>query len=130
MEIATLSYKINTKFYVVEPTTHLDNQLQCRLSHLNRKLLLSRPNKPEGLKRNFETPKSHHNQTQQLENQQAKATRVEHYKQNNPKFFHISVKPTRMDTEELIVTIITKNTIQLKETSKTQMTSRNNCNNN
>ena len=40
-------------------------------------------------------------------------------------------KPTRIDTLQLGVTVITRNTMQLKEsTSKTQMTSRNNCNNN
>ena len=40
----------NIKIYIVEPTTPLDNQLECGLSHLNRKLFLSRPHKPEGLK--------------------------------------------------------------------------------
>ena len=76
VEITTLSYKItnvkfyiveiimftffqrtNIKFYIVEPKTPLDNQLQCRLSHINRKLFLSRPHKPEGLKEILKHPK-------------------------------------------------------------------------
>ena len=59
VEIITTSFKrTNIKFYIVEPTTPLENQLQCRLSHLNRKLFLSRPHKPEGLKEILKHPKS------------------------------------------------------------------------
>ena len=58
VEIIRPSFKrTNIKFYIVEPTTPLDNQLQCRLSHLNRKLFLSRPHKPEGLKKILKHPK-------------------------------------------------------------------------
>ena len=38
--------------------TPLDNQLQCGLSHLNRKLFLSRPHKPEGLEEILKHQKS------------------------------------------------------------------------
>ena len=51
--------------------------------------------------------------------------------QNYPNNYYITEKPTRMDTLQLGITVVTRNTMQLKEsTSKTEMTSRNNCNNN
>ena len=49
----------NTKFFIAEPKTPLDNQPQYK-SHIVRNLFLSRPNKPEEL-RSLDT-KSHHNQ--------------------------------------------------------------------
>ena len=62
MVTATLSYKTtNIKFYIAEPKTPLDNQLQYK-SHIVRNLFLSRPNKPEELKESLDT-QSHHNQT-------------------------------------------------------------------
>ena len=58
VEVTTPSFKItNIKSYIVEPTTPLDNQLQCILNHLNKKLFLSRPHKPEGLKEILKHPK-------------------------------------------------------------------------
>ena len=50
--------------------------------------------------------------------------------QNYLNNYYITEKPTRMDTLQLGVTVVTRNTIQLKGSkSKTQMTSPNNCNN-
>ena len=63
MVTATLPYNNNTKFYIAEPKTPLDNQLQYK-SHIVRNLFLSRPNKPEEL-RSLDT-KSNHNQISQL----------------------------------------------------------------
>ena len=58
MVTATLSYKTtNIKFYIAEPKTPLDNQLQYK-SHIVRKLFLPRPNKPEELKESLDTQKS------------------------------------------------------------------------
>ena len=59
MVTATLIYNNNTKFYIAEPKTPLENQSQYK-SHIVRNLFLSRPNKSEEL-RNLDT-KSHHNQ--------------------------------------------------------------------
>ena len=57
MVTATLSYKtVRIKFYIAEPKTPLDNQLQYK-SHIVKNLFLSRPNKPEEL-RKFGHPKS------------------------------------------------------------------------
>ena len=47
----------NIKFYIAEPKTPLDNQLQYK-SHIVRNLFLSRPNKPEELKESLDTQKS------------------------------------------------------------------------
>ena len=81
-------------------------------------------------KGNFETPKSHHNQTQKLENQQAKTTRV-NITNKITQNYYITEKPTRMDILQLSITVVTKNTRQQKENmQKTQTTSHNNCNNN
>ena len=45
--------------------------------------------------------------------------------------YYITERTTRMDTLQLGVTVVTRNTLQLKgSTSKTQTTSHNNCNNN
>ena len=59
-----------TKFYIAEPKTPLDNQLQYK-SHIVRNLFLSRHNKPEEL-RKFGHPKSPQ-QDVAVENQQAKS---------------------------------------------------------
>ena len=69
MVTTTLPYKQNIKFYIAEPKTPLDNQLQYK-SHIVRNLFLSRPNKPEEL-RKFGHPKSPQPDVT-VENQQAK----------------------------------------------------------
>ena len=57
MVTATLSDKTaRIKFYIAEPKTPLDNQLQYK-SHIVKNLFLSRPNKPKEL-RKFGHPKS------------------------------------------------------------------------
>ena len=53
----TFFKRTNIKFYIVEPKTPLDNQLQCRLSHINKKLFLSWSHEPEGLKEILKHPK-------------------------------------------------------------------------
>ena len=51
--------------------------------------------------------------------------------QNYLNNYYITEKPTRKDILQLGVTVVTKNTMQLTEsTSKTQTTSRNDRNNN
>ena len=61
-----------------------------------------------------------------IKNQQAKNKQSEIYTQNYRNNYYITEKPTPKDRLQLGVTVVTKNTMQLTEsTSKTQMTSRN-----
>ena len=57
MVTATLPYKTtNIKFYIPEPKTPLDNQIQYK-SHIVRNLFLPRPSEPEELKESLDTQK-------------------------------------------------------------------------
>ena len=66
---------------------------------------------------------------QQLKINKQKQSKI--YTQSYLNNYYITEKPTRKDILQLSVTVVTKNTRRQKEnTSKTQTTSRNNCNNN
>ena len=100
----------NIKFYIAEPKTPLDNQLQYK-SHIVRNLFLPRLNKPEEL-RQFGHPKSPQPYWQmkinRLNNQSKIKTNLTqkllHYRKNNSK-----------DIVQLRVSVVTRNTRQQRE---------------
>ena len=119
----------NVKFYIAEPKTPLDNHTEQIEQHI-RKLFLPRLDKSECLKEELKYQKSPQADAT-IKNQQAKNKRSEIYTQNYRNNYYITEKPTRKDILLLAITVITKNTMQLTEsTLKTQTTSRNDRNNN
>ena len=100
-------YKQNIKFYIAEPKTPLDNQLQYK-NHIVRNLSLPRPSKPR-TKRNFGHPKvttTRRNswKINRLNNQSNIKS------QYNPINYYITETTIRRTYYKLSITVVTKNT--------------------
>ena len=104
----------NIKFYIVETATPRDNQLHCKISHLNRKVFLFlRSHKPQRLKENLKHP-----EPPQPDVTVVTTSRLNSRVNITNKITHILTfqsQLTRKDITQLIVTIVTKRTIQLKK---------------